>query len=64
LEFVHDVVKVLTTEHVVGSSAIKVQNPMPLRKTFEKQNVQVVLPQVVVGSPNHLQEAISTQWQW
>jgi hypothetical protein len=52
------VVKVLTTEDVAGSSATKVQNPMPLRRTFEKQNVQVVLPQVVVGSLNHLQEVI------
>jgi hypothetical protein len=64
LEFVHDATKVLAAEGVAGSSTTNVQNPMPLPKTLEKQNVQVVLPQVVVGSPNQLQETISTQWQW
>jgi hypothetical protein len=38
-----------------------VQNPTPLPKTLEKQNVQGVLPHVV-GSPNHLQEVVWTQW--
>jgi hypothetical protein len=54
LESINDVVKVLATKDVAGSSATKVQNPMPLRKTLEKKNVQIVLPQVVVGSLNHL----------
>jgi hypothetical protein len=62
LESVHDVAEVFAVEDVVGSSTTKVQNPMSLPKNLEKQNVQAVLPQVVVGSPNHLQEAISTQW--
>jgi len=60
LESVHDVVEVLVVNDVASSSATKVQNPMPLPKTPEKQISQVVLPQVVVGSPTHLQEAIST----
>ncbi len=54
LESIHDATEVFVAENVVGSYATKVQNPMPLPKTPEKQNVQVVLPQVVVGSPNHL----------
>jgi hypothetical protein len=60
LESIHDAIKVLVVENVVGSSTTKVQNPMPLPKTPKKQNVQIVLPQVVVGSCNHLQEVIST----
>ncbi len=52
-EFFHDVAKVWTIEDVVGSFAMKVQNPTPLPKTLEKQNVQGVLPQVV-GSLGHL----------
>ncbi len=61
LEYVHDVVEVWIAEDVVGSSSTKVQNPTPLPKTLEKQNVQGVLPHVV-GSPNHLQEVVWTQW--
>jgi hypothetical protein len=60
LEFFHDVVEVWTIEDVVAeSSVMKVQNPTPLPKTLEKQNVQGIQPQVV-GSLGHLQEVVST----
>jgi len=61
LESIHDVAKVLAVENVGAPFKTKVQNPMSLPKSPKKQNVQVVLPQVVVGFLNHLQETISIQ---